>query len=152
MRRSLGALIAAAGVVGCGPLGVDPEPLPTDADVVERSAPPLTAAEIRLFLRETTLTHQGETRRWHVYLREDGTMSGLAVGLEDETRERSNGTWRVTDEGLFCRQWESDWGGGRSGCAEVFRFGKDYVFLPPDAGPDAEGHRRRRAPGNTMGL
>lgn len=147
-----GALLALAGCGGAFKEDFkddfkDPDPVVKDSDVVERDILPLNAAEIRAYLTDTTLSHQGETRRWHVYLGKDGTLSGLSV-TNKGGKERARGLWEVTPEGEICRQWLNDWGGGENGCAKVYQYGKEYVFEPVDAsapGEKAELRRTRRA-------
>ena len=120
------------------------------ADVVERGVPPLTEAEIRIYLGGSTLTHQGETRTWYVYLSKDGRLEGFSE-TEDKATERARGTWRVTSEGQICRQWDNDWGGGTDGCAEVYRFGDEYAFVTPGQDPEGDDvQRRRRSAGNAI--
>ena len=38
------------------------------------------------------------------------------------------GTWEVTDDGQFCRQW-TNWGEGAYDCYEMFRVGEDQIRL-----------------------
>ena len=148
------ALAAALALAACASDSVeDPNPVATDSDIVSRGADPLTAAEIRLYLRDSTLTHVGETRDWHVYLSPDGQLSGVGIGRDDEGRLRSRGTWTAVSDGadgLICRRWDSDWGGGLEGCATVYKYGDDYVFVQrggPEGEPPRE-IRRTRRPGN----
>lgn len=146
------ALVLAGLVSGCSESIENPRPVARDGDIVERGAPPLSAAEVRLYLRDSTLSFEGETRVWHTYLREDGSMTGVAIGKDDRSVERVNGRWEVQPDGLFCRTWENDWDGG-TGCAEVYRFGDDYLFVHRTGaqGEETE-YRRTRKPGNPANL
>ena len=141
------------GMSACNPRIGDSEPLTKGADLVDRGTAPLTAAEVEIFLRDSTLRHQGEKRIWHVYLAEDGRLVGHSRDPETEAVERARGTWEVKPDGQICRQWAGDWGGGTSGCAKVYRYGDDYVFAVESAeGGKTEEIRRTRLPGNPLSL
>jgi len=148
------ALLGLAVLSGCADdIGPGGDPLSRDSDIVERGAPPLTAAEVRAYLRDTTLSFEGEERVWHAYLREDGSMTGISIGKKDRSSERANGTWEVRPDGLFCRRWDNDWSRGATGCAEVYRYGREYLFVHKSGGQGEQTeYRRTRAPGNTQGL
>ena len=72
-------------------------------------------------------------------------------GERDGGQERPGGQGEVTGDGQFCRRWENDWGGGDTGCAEVYKYGNTYLFrsLSPVAGIEVI---RTRRPGNPLGL
>jgi len=143
--------LAALGLAGCSEIG-EPEPVAEGTDIVDRGVSALTAAEVEIYLRNSTLSHAGETRDWHVYLAEDGTLRGVGLGREDRSRETARGVWRVTPDGLICRQWDGDWGGGLAGCARVYRYGDEYVFVADGAEGEAQEVRRTRRPGNVQKL
>ena len=126
----------------------DPNPVAKDTDVVDRGIPSLSAAEIKVYLSNSTLSHQGNKRKWHIYLGDDGTLRGLSE-TEDGGKERARGTWKATPEGLICRQWDNDWGGGQNGCAKVYQYGNEYVFAATDATKSGQKEfRRTREPGD----
>jgi len=116
--------------------------------------PSLTSAQILAFLRNSTLVHEDDEWRWNVYLREDGSMVGIAELIETPgTTNSANGTWEVLADDKICRQWDKDWGGGDFGCATVQREGEDYIFTPVDAGEGAPNTlRRTRLAGNPLSL
>lgn len=144
-------LLAGSVATGCSDGIEDPNPAATGADIVARGTDPLTAAEIRIYLRDSTLTHTGETRDWHVYLAPEGALFGLGVNREDRSEVRATGRWTVVEDGLLCREWDNDWGGGIAGCARVYRYGEDYVFVARSAaeGEEPREIRRTRRAGNT---
>jgi hypothetical protein len=155
-RQLVASLLLAGLLAACGSQSVtDPDPVETDADIVEREIPPLTAAEIEIYLRNSTLQHAGEARSWSVYLDPTGVMHGLSVEKEADARgrgqERARGTWEVLPEGLFCRRWQNDWAGGDLGCAQVYKRGDSDLFVSEVAGERRE-IRRTRRPGNPLGL
>ncbi|MBK0400674.1 hypothetical protein H0I76_15860 [Limibaculum sp. M0105] len=150
------AVLAAAMLAGCTTSDLTPEEdrIVQSADVVSRGTPPLTAAEISIYLTDSTLSHVGEKRLWHVYIGPDGGLYGLAKS-QDGATERNRGQWSVRDNGtgggLLCRQWERDWGSGMMGCATVYRFGNEYVFIPEGVVEKPEdGIRRTRSPGDSQ--
>ncbi|MEO1468248.1 MAG: hypothetical protein AAFV86_04270 [Pseudomonadota bacterium] len=153
MTRPTGFLslaVAAMLLAGCedGIKNSEGDPLfgSTVPDLVDRPISPLSPAEIELFLRDSTLSYEGENRTWHIYIHEDGTLHGLSV-TPDGGQERSRGVWNVNERGEMCRVWASDWGEGQKGCAKVYRFNTDYVFAPE--GTEIEdGIRRSRSPGD----
>jgi|SRR6056297_684792 len=142
---------AALGLSACnGPVSPT-EPVAAGGDVVSRPVPALSAAEVRLFLRDSTLSHRGEARIWHVYLGEDGSMIGFSRDLETKATERTTGRWFVLEDGQFCREWSNDWGGGAFDCAAVYRYQNDYAFVPAGSGEETQ-LRRTRRPGNAENL
>ena len=138
LTAALAALVL-AGCAGDDPLGGGSDEAP------EGTA--LTAPQIRLFLRDSTLTRPGEDRTVHLYLRPDGVLHGAAVAAESEAREEVGGSWTVIDGGLLCRDWNAEWSGGAGGCARVYRYGEIYLLAPRDG---AQGRRWKRSPGNTQ--
>lgn len=149
------ALILAAGALALAACqdGYEDEfketnPVAKDSDVVDRGIAPLNAAQIRAYLSNSTLSHQGEKRIWHIYLDPDGRLWGLSE-TEDGGKERARGSWEVKPSGLICRQWDSDWGGGKSGCAEVYQYGNEYVFAAAGSADGGQKEfRRTREPGD----
>lgn len=148
--RSTGAALALLAVAACTDDVADPNPAVIDKDIVDQGTQALSAAEIRIFLRNSTLTHQGETRDWHVYLSEDGRLGGVGISREDESRVTARGEWTVVEPDVICRQWYNEWGGGREGCARVFKYGDEYVFIERGTpeGEEPDELRRLRRPGN----
>jgi hypothetical protein len=148
----LAALTAAP--TGCDTPNVgESPPVAQGRDLVSRDVSPLTAAEVRAFLQNSTLVHKGSERIWYVYLREDGSLSGRSEIIDSGGIEDSFGTWEVFEDGRICRQWSGDWAGGGRGCAAVFRYGDEYLFVNADPGDGEEREiRRTRLPGNPKRL
>ncbi|MEL6769043.1 MAG: hypothetical protein AAFP17_17830 [Pseudomonadota bacterium] len=149
------ALLGALALTGCKlPAVVDSEAassLPEGAPITETTRLALSGTEIEIYLRDSTLSHRSEDLRWHVYVGADGSLTGLARARDGSQVQRARGRWEVSPEGLLCRQWEGDWGGGLSGCATVFQYGNEYAFVPQGADPE-EQIRRRRTPGDSEGI
>lgn len=131
--------------------GASESDLPQGEALSEEPRMELNPTEIEIFLRDSTLSHQSDDIRWHVYLGPDGTLTGMARGRDRRQIQRARGRWEVTPEGLLCRQWEGAWGGGTSGCARVFQEGSDFVFVPQGAEFDDQ-IRRRRSPGDAENI
>ena len=144
MRAVLAAVAAGLLVGACDNTVNKPNEFAKRPDLVTREEdelPSLSAAEVRIFLSDSTLSHQGESRRWHVYLREDGSMTGISTALKTRDRyEQRHGRWFVLEDGQICREWDSDWGGGEIGCANVTREGSVYTFVSTD---DTDGEPSR---------
>lgn len=137
-----------------------PEPNVSDRDLDSDGVPPMTAAEISIYLGGSTMVHEGEDRVWYVYLEPDGRLAGLSEFKGSGATERAHGTWSTRPEGLLCRQWDSAWGGGVSGCARVYQFRDEFMFImtsgevddPDNKARQSETHRRKRVPGNPKSL
>lgn len=156
--RAAAGILLAAMLAGCETADLTPpeQKIVTSNDqIVSRGPRPLTAAEIRIYLANSTLSHVDGDRTWHVYLLQDGEMIGQST-TKDGAIERNRGTWSVRSEGesgLICRQWEQDWGGGRSGCAKVYQYGNEFEFAPEGAADGvSDGIRRTRTPGDSYGV
>ncbi len=102
---------------------------PTDSDPSE-SLQPLAAAEIGQALVGNTLSRSGGSfwRQWDYVAvhRADGTMTGRVSFSGGE--EVVSGVWEIAPDGLYCRTWENDWGGGKRGCFRASRGGESLVF------------------------
>lgn len=154
MRNRWAVLTAAMllALAGCDSAVNPTEEVVKSEDLVDRDVPPLTAVETRVFLRDSTLRHEGDRRVWHVYVAPDGRLVGHSRDKETGGVERALGTWQVMDDGRICRQWSGDWAGGDTGCAKVYRYGDDYVFVGTEGDETGTEIRRTRLPGNPIGL
>jgi hypothetical protein len=88
---------------------------------------PLTAEVLRSTLPGNTAT--GESvygGKWHIYNVPDGTLLYRPSGGQTE-----KGTWEITDDGRYCRQW-SDVGAGNRQCWVHFKEGDVYEYWYPD--------------------
>ena len=67
-------------------------------------------------------THVGTLSdgEWQSYYAADSSLRGTFQGSQG--KETDVGTYRVTPEGVYCREW-SRWGNGQEGCAEVYQKG-----------------------------
>ncbi|WP_285671267.1 hypothetical protein [Paralimibaculum aggregatum] len=111
----------------------------------------LTAAEVRLYLRDSTLIHRTDDETWSIYVSEDGSLRGIVeTNAAESASTQASGSWEVTEDGLFCRQWSGRWDPDDTGCASITRTGEVYAFTPVE--PGGRAYRRLRKPGNTKGL
>ena len=86
----------------------------------------LTADEIRALLPSNTLSGRNEKKREvNVYHAADGTMEGMRKG---KGIHYDSGTWTITDEGQYCRQWER-WRAKTRDCFLVYRIDSDSYRL-----------------------
>jgi len=155
MRMAIAVIATLSlGLAGCDvPPGGDSNAVGEGDALAERDIPPLKAAQIRIYLGDSTLRNHGEERLWHVYLGPDGLLSGQARHLETGGVESARGRWYVEPDGRICGQWQGDWSGGVQGCAQVFRYGEDYLFVSRAAqGEDVTETRHTRLPGNPQNL
>lgn len=152
--RALLVMTLAGGLMACegstGVLTSTEDGTVESVDLVDREIKPLNETQVRVFLSDSTLSHQGETRTWHAYLADDGVLYGLSVTPEGG-EERARGTWLVQEDGQICRTWEGDWAGGMEGCAFVYRFGNQYAFAADGASLE-DAIRRDRSPGNPVNI
>ena len=79
---------------------------------------PLEAPALRQTLTSHTLSRTGGTL-WQLWEyagvhRDDGTMTGRVTWSGEE--QLGQGTWALSPEGLYCRTWQNEWGGGKLGC------------------------------------
>jgi len=86
---------------------------------------PLTAEVLRrLFPGNTAAGFISGGGPWHVYHEPDGRMR-----LRDSSGYRDKGTWEITDDGQWCRQWE---GGGPKACFIYFQNGDELEYWYSD--------------------
>lgn len=142
--RLLAALAAAAGLAACQTTGSDGG----SDSAPEIQAAPLSAAEVQIYLAESTLIQTQDDSISRIYLAKDTTMRGLAKGKGGAT-ERAQGFWAVTPEGQLCLEWGTAWS-GQAGCVTVYQFGDKFVLLPPGAELDDEDLRVSREAGDQV--
>ena len=107
----------------------------------------LTADEIRALLPSNTLSGRTQKQRQViVYHNPDGTMEGMSRG---QGIHYDSGTWRVTDEGQYCRKWQR-WRAKDEDCFLVYRIDDDSYQLK--AIGDVYNGRARILPGDPNGL
>lgn len=134
----LAALLAAAGLVaGCesGVRTATESPLDEYVAPEEQDVPALTAPQVQLFLRDSTLARIDEGREVYLYHAEDGTLIGQAQ-TEAGGEVVARGTWGVDDAGRLCHGWPTAaWEATSEACFEVYRYDDDYVLLPEGGEP-----------------
>jgi len=98
----------------------------TSERMAEKGIEPMTAAEIRETISGNSLYLKGPYYEYAGYFKPDGTLIDRVWWNGGE--ETSTGIWEIKDEGLICRNWENDWGGGGYGCSHWYRDGENIVF------------------------
>ena len=94
---------------------------------------PMSASELRVLLSGNTASGRtAEGSNYSVYYRSDGVMSGFA-----HSQHYYLGSWEVTDDGKFCRQW-TKWQQGSRDCFDIYRAGENQFRM-------ISGHPRREA-------
>ena len=79
-----------------------------------------------MFGGKTEVGTSREGNKYSVYWSPDGTARGTAKG--DFGTDTDTGTWTVTADGWFCREF-SDWRNGNQGCWKVYDMGKQLVMI-----------------------
>ena len=86
---------------------------------------PLTADVLRgLFPGNTATGGTALSDQWHVYHEPDGRMR-----LRNPGGHKDEGTWEITDDGQWCRQWKS---GGKKACFIYFQNGDELEYWYSD--------------------
>lgn len=65
--------------------------------------------------------------RYVSHHRTDGTMTARFWWFGGD--EQATGTWVVTEDGLYCRQWSNWWADGKRGCFSVAEATKDGTLI-----------------------
>jgi len=132
----------------------------TSAGNGEPELTPLAGPALHEVLTTNTLARSGGTL-WQAWEyaglhRGDGSMTGgdmtgrVAWSGEEQV---GHGTWELTPDGLYCRTWENEWGGGKRGCFRVAGAPQTIVFdYVSGSRGDAERYIYRLVPGNPYGL
>ena len=88
----------------------------------------MSASEMRSLLSGSTAS--GRTNRgseYYVYHRPDGVMSGYA-----HSEHYDVGTWEITEDDKFCRQWTS-WRYGSRDCFDMYQIGEGQFRMISNA-------------------
>ncbi|MEM7671342.1 MAG: hypothetical protein AAF317_19830, partial [Pseudomonadota bacterium] len=111
-----------------------------------------TAAETTELMTDSTFRIDGDGWIWHGFFADDGTMRGKTVW--DDGDKSGAGTWEVSADGMFCRDWDNDWGGGEYGCAALYREDDKitYVHRSGSAGSNPDGEMTMVGSGNVKNL
>ncbi|MEL6266246.1 MAG: hypothetical protein AAFR52_11475 [Pseudomonadota bacterium] len=119
MRSLIASLVGVALLAGCQT---------TEEKLVEGGAQPLTADEVAALVVGNTLYTASDRWRHHSYYAPDGTAAGRTTW--DGGEESASAVWEISEDGLWCRDWDNDWGGGEHGCQAVYPAGDgDYWFI-----------------------
>ncbi|MGF1446058.1 MAG: hypothetical protein ACFBRM_07630 [Pikeienuella sp.] len=130
----------------------DDAPPPNSGGLQIAEMPRLTAAQVRIFLSDSTLVHRDKERVWTVYVDPTGELRGLSETRSNEPGTvQGRGSWTVLGDGRVCREWQGVWDTQDTGCAFVRQQGDVYMFHPVED-PDGRALARRREPGNPRGL
>ena len=98
----------------------------TAEQMAEKGIEPMTAAEIREAFTGNSAYIKGPDWEYTGYYNPDGTLIGRSWWQGGE--ETATATWEIKDDGLLCRDWDNDWGGGGYGCARMYRDGENIVY------------------------
>ncbi len=99
----------------------------------------LRKEEVRQAFVGNTMDHE----KAYVYWTQDGRIMGKSKrGPTDE------GTYRITDDGLYCRKW-NNWRGGAESCAKVKRMGDTFATVATN---ESVRSTYTIIPGNTEGM
>lgn len=86
-------------------------------------------------------------RTWRAYFEEGVILGNLKGSGFDES---DSGTWRVTEDNLYCRTW-TKWGKATEGCKKVYQPAeKQLIFIP--TGPNHKSDIVTLTEGNTYEL
>lgn len=92
------------------------------ASATIRAGSPLSSEQITETFSGNTTEVSIRGTKYYTLINADGTIAGKGGGDTD------TGTWRVSEEGYWCRTW-TKWGSGKEGCFEVTHSKKDkYKF------------------------
>jgi hypothetical protein len=84
----------------------------------------MSAADMQVLLSGNTMSGKNEKGQdFHTYFDTSGTMSGLGL-----RKYRDSGTWEITSEDKYCRQW-SKWDKGTLECFHMFNLGNNYYRI-----------------------
>ena len=95
--------------------------VPVTAIVAQDS---MSAADMQVLLSGNTMSGKNEKGQdFHTYFDARGTMSGLGL-----RKYRDVGTWEITSEDKYCRQW-SKWDKGTRECFHMFSLGNNFYRI-----------------------
>ncbi|MEO1776217.1 MAG: hypothetical protein AAFS07_14820 [Pseudomonadota bacterium] len=93
----------------------------TEERLVADGVVPLTGPEVSALVSGNTLSTKGDGWTHDTFIDASGRLTGRAVW--NGGSETADGVWEVTEDGLYCRDWENDWAGGGYGCSRVYPAG-----------------------------
>ncbi len=148
--KALAGTVAVAAILvlaGCETRGQeqDYEQMLRDRGFTQLSGPEITAA-----LTGNTARMEEPGWVWFGYYAASGVVTGRSV--TDGGIKEGRGRWEVNGEGLLCRDWENDWGGGY-GCRAIYRKDEMYAYAHRYGSAGAyPNHEFIILPGNPEGL
>lgn len=72
----------------------------------------LSGEKVKEILSGNTQEGRYKTKKFYTLAKPDGTLSAKW------SNDKNTGTWRISDEGYWCRTWSS-WQNGKEGCFEL---------------------------------
>jgi len=101
-----------------------PPPAPPKEQQVARTVErqPLSAEELRSTIAGNSVYVGAGSSEFAAYHSSDGALTGKAWGTGQE--QTGDGSWKVNDDGQYCRKWDNAWSGGKWGCFKVYRDGE----------------------------
>ncbi|MEX0759221.1 MAG: hypothetical protein WD100_06550 [Tistlia sp.] len=94
--------------------------------MAEAGKEPLGSQAALRFIADTTERGTADNGSDYViYWDPSGEMRGLATWSGGSETDR--GRWSVSEDGLFCRQWQ-EWRDGGEGCWRLYDAGEEVVF------------------------
>ena len=94
---------------------------PVTATIAQDS---MSAADMQVLLSGNTMSGKNEKGQdFHTYFYAKGTMTGLGLGTY-----RDGGTWEITSDDKYCRQW-SRWDKGTRECFRMFSLGNNFYRI-----------------------
>lgn len=123
--RRLTSVIAGVGLVGaCAASTAKAPPSPGQPEAPE-TAVQLSADEIRKLFSGVTIRREGGGWVWYGYYAPDGSLRGRAEWTGGG--QTGTGHWEISEDGLLCREWDNNWGGGGYGCSRIYRYGDQII-------------------------
>ena len=108
----------------------------TEQAFLEKGLNPLTGEEIRALVTGNTLSGEHMGGAYAIYFPGDGKMEGKVWW--DEGTDSDHGTWEVTADNQYCRQWQVKWGNLERKCVRFYREGDKIHWVDTDGRAYAE--------------
>lgn len=120
--KKLSLALASIALAGCA----IQKPAPLGPQPTAQLGPQLSADQIRGAVVGNTGTGPRTSTNaiYTMYIAPDGTLASRIAGRAD------TGTWRITDDGLFCVTWRHDYN-GRELCQDAHKTGTAVALHSP---------------------
>ncbi len=127
-----------------------PPPAPPKQQQVARTVErtPLSAEELRTAMAGNSVYVGAGGSEFAAYHNGNGNLSGRAWG--SGTEQSGSGSWKINEEGQYCRKWDNTWSGGQWGCFKVYQEGPQ-LQMERVSGAGANGPMKLES-GNPHGL